>query len=595
MSTYKEDWEKLETIFEKNQKEFSKEFSDPNKGERKEWDEIFEIRNYISQKNVYDLKKISLLNDNGGLEDFLNHHKQAYRDKLLSFIRFCNELLENEDKFEDFQANLFGINPTANTIKRLYEKIIIEKQLPKYDEFEKIHKKTNGQFLYELLGLKQTDNKYDRGVFLNYVDSKESFEDEFSGIEWKAFKQFKLVFKDDQTKENYDKYYQFLLCKTILRTLLINSKPVVLGCYKVPELNIREITSKNEETVKTLIKEFCREVKLICEPINDIDWAKYNIDERGDYKKQLDHKIKELKALQEQSELIFNKLNIDTTRFLSSNDLSIIEAQKKEFEKCNTLKFIENELGEIDKIFDLLKSTRQKIANIQGMCRKTQEFIKREFDIALAKYTPENVNKNVRGVLSFVDSQFEKVQNKYDDFVNKYDEKSVEREKNRFNTLKNDFDEIIEKIITKLKSILQKQSITRGFVMLQIGLLGVLLGKPAAYSDNWGLVLYWLNASALTGYIIFIIRQFNKYKQIEFILKNLGENDSDNCSKGRLSLRIFVAFVFYGLVQYSIMMNSRYIFLYFLGFLFCVATAKKKTSDGKATMATMLINIIKKI
>ena len=437
--------------FDKNPKEFSNEFPDSSGEERNEWKEIAEILNFISQKNAYDRKITSLLYDNGGLEDFFVYHtKNEFSFKLRDFILFSRNLLENEDDFEEYQAKLFEIKPTAAIIKRLYKDKIVE--LLQYDEFEKTNKRAYGNYLPELLGLKNNElDTYDISILNDCIKNRELFfryapQKQRNENNWKIFKKLKPVFIDKKTKENYDRYYRFLCCKSLLRNILIQSKTdeykgeeVELEWYKHVELAIRDITLENENKIADLIQEFCEKVGLLCTPISDVDWERYNNDERGDYKAQLDAKIKELEELKAKAIPLLDKINTETTDFLSLNGLSYFKSRKEALEKCKTAEFIKKELKEISNIFDSLETTLQKIVSAQIECRTVQEFVKKSINEAIAKYNQDSVNKNVRGVLDYVKSQFDKAQSKYNDFIYKYGDKYFSREQKRFKVLEEEF------------------------------------------------------------------------------------------------------------------------------------------------------------
>ena len=96
--------------------------------------------------------------------------------ELKNFSSMCEiYYTKDEDTFELFQATLQNKKPLDNSIiQRIYEKVI--SLLPEFADFDEIHKKTNGNTLYELFGFEpNTQDRYSRIALKTLAEDENEF------------------------------------------------------------------------------------------------------------------------------------------------------------------------------------------------------------------------------------------------------------------------------------------------------------------------------------------------------------------------------------------------------------------------------------
>lgn len=124
--------------------------------------------------------------------------------ELKNFASLCEiYYTKDKDTFEAFQAVMQNKTPLdSSIILRLYIKIF--GSLQNTAEYEEIHKKTNGNTLYQLFGFEPDSYIYTRITLKTKLDKEEFSKDAFLNTKGKLedLMLFANILKDDQSKKN---------------------------------------------------------------------------------------------------------------------------------------------------------------------------------------------------------------------------------------------------------------------------------------------------------------------------------------------------------------------------------------------------------
>jgi len=459
-----------------------------------------------------------------------------FQAELKSFSSNCEiYYTQDEDKFDAFQAVMQNKTPLdASIILRLYEKIF--GSLQNTVEYEEIHKKTNGNTLYQLFGFEPDSTVYkinklrvlleDKGEFSKDVISKKG--------KWEDLKLFANVLKDQQSKDNYDAYYRFLRCKKILKGVHSCHKNLVSKNYieTVGELEKYKICQNSGEAAQ-LLTGFCTEIGLQCIPITAEQFAEQEKRIEG-LRKRIEEKVNQLKDRQKNIESSLNGMEKEMDTLLSDIDSeiskmsSILKTLKNSteaiYKESHKLKVLEQQVADLQKL-------KRKIKEVESSCNETKKNIAKEVKNADDKQE-EITFDNVQAILNEVNDK-EKIINKlFADFTNKYNKEIKTDVQEGFRNAKSKFYNTEREITTNRETLKnrakvlnteinqQNKPITARFIIIQIILL--LLGSIIFLISNSGLtvpdwfskivsIIFYLNIILLILYIIFVCKQFRNY------------------------------------------------------------------------------------
>jgi hypothetical protein len=471
---------------------------------------------------------------------------------LKDFASMCEiYYTKDEDIFESFQAVMQNKKPfDVSIIQQIYEKEI--GKLPEYVAFDEIHKKTNGYSLYELFNFEPD------AIRLRILKSLIEDEGEFkksqlkSKGKWQDLKLFANILKDEQSKENYDAYYRFLICKQILKGVNRRNRNLVSKNYIdiVGELEHYKIC-ENSKQAECLIVDFCTEIGLICKPITAEEYAEHERRLKSK-RQQIESKLKELKAVHENIKSSLSEINKNIEPFLLLMESSIKDMEKKTMQKKNETDSKYNEetkIKELDGFLEKLKKLSAESETIQESYIRTNSLIDevvRDAENKESEVTIDNVNE----VLSYVSSKDTVIKKYYDDFITEYNGKYKKDGtlKFQFNSLTSEFDKKIEEIDkdretvgSKLEKNLRKydKPLTMLFIWLQISLL------VFHFLFHWGWVGFYSNIVLFIVYVLGESYQFNKYNLAvkEMMIHNSNKTKEIRKRQILLHLIIFILVV----------------------------------------------------
>ena len=550
---------------------------------------------FVNENNKYETSYNTLRNhwQNGGFEpaemkeyaEEIRTNRKCFRtaegqlyNALGEFADSCDFLYTtDEDTFDAFQAVIQNKTPLdSSIILQLYEKIF--GSLQNTAEYEEIHKKTNGNSLYQFFGFEPDSTVYTINNLKAKLESEEDFNrDGYISKKgsWKDLKLFANVLKNKQSKENYDAYYRFLRCKTILKDVYKQKKSLVSYKYLevVSEL-VKYNICNNGEQAKIVIGYFCDEIGLtwkfttpekVKEDEERIRGIRIRIEEKVNLLKVRQKEIEsslsgigyEINTLLKEIDSEINKMSSATKTLKSSS-----EAIYKEEDK---LKVLEQQVADLQKL-------KQEIKEIENSRNETKKNIAKEIKNADDKQE-EITFDNVQTILNEVTAKEGVINKLLADFTNKYNKEIKTDVQEGFRNVKSKFYNTEREIIKnredvndksqnkqkKLKKDLEKQSfsITGSFIGLQIGIFLVFLFvRNVIEISNVEFVFFSLNTIGFVLYIILVSRQFNKYNQV---VETINEN-SDKKEKYHFSSRLikniiwasifFVSLQFFVLIKY---------------------------------------------
>jgi len=472
----------------------------------------------------------------------------------------------------------------GDMIKQIYEERI--EKLPEFEEFEKIHNKTNGKSLYELFSFEP--KTWEVEALQSFANSESEFKKSKIKGEWEYFTHFAKVFEYESTKDNYDKYYRFLLCKKNLEDIQKNGKSVKLTRYRNTVKQLTDSESvKNSEQAEKLICSFCKEIGLQCEPISEKDYKIY-LSEQESKVKTIEIKVEELKKIQNETESYWNSERSKIEDFMSSVNAQIIKkgTQKQEIEGYAISKdysVLKENTKDLNNIFDEIKNFKQEIEKFYNSRLDIVNSIEKEVSEAENLYnnakTTKDPDEDVNFVYNTVGSKYEIVKDKYNKFTNQNNwniEKSyIEKKKTDFENQNNIFDnkvkdreQIENSIHNDLKGIIKHQN--KPITKIFIGVQGVLLlGLSLFFSsidilfftayDIWKWIIFSINSIFLICYVYLVIKEFNIYNKAVDKLNCYWTKKVDCRPTSKLILSIALACLIFVFVQLCILTFSTWV------------------------------------
>ena len=556
-----------------------------NKGNGKEQEDIDKLLDYAKNKNFDATTESKEILFTIGLKKWFDYHRgnKPGGNELLEFSRLCTDyLFTDKEVFKAFQIELRRIK----TIRQLYEDNI--GKLPDFSEFEKIHKKTNGKSIYELFGFEPEDEELDT---LKDISNKEPYftKSVYSRKgKFEIFSLFANVFIDTQTKENYDEYYRFLKCRTILEGIQGDNKPVIDKRYRNAEeaiINLKLKSIKDDFQVKNLIVAFCVEIGLRCEPKTEDEFKKTYEKRKEEIRLKIEELVSKLIEDKNQGERNLDADKDKLNKFLSLIDSSLndIETRKNKIENStNPIYEEQSKKQELNKIFSEIEILKQKIEGLVRLCSDTKKFIENNVDDA--KKIHNNINEDIiEKQLDDIETIQNEITKKHREFNTKYSTEYIKngqdllgdltgcwskdklsgkfykKEKEIYDARETKDKEISNKIIgLRDEKDKQNKPLTKRFVWIQI-LLGIVffaVYMPLYSAQKLELSFFGLNAIGFIIYVVLASIQFNKYNEATKAL-NKYKNEIYR-SKGNLIGNIILACIFFMLLQLSFLIGYYY-------------------------------------
>ena len=472
----------------------------------------------------------------------------------------------DDDTFEAFQAIMQNKTPLdGSIILRLYEKIFAS--LQNTAEYEEIHKKTNGTNLYQLFGFEPDSTIYTINKLKVLLEDEGEFNKDgyiSKKGKWKDLKFFANVLKDKQSKENYDTYYRFLMCKTILRGVLRRNKNLVSYKYLevVSELEKYKICN-NSEQAKIVIGSFCDEIGLTWK-FTTPEIVKKDEDRIRGLRIRIEEKVNQLKTRKKEleSSLSGRGNEIDTLQKDIDSEINKMSSAIKTLKSSSKAIYKEDDKFEVleQQVADLQK-LKKKIKEVESFRDETQKNIAKEVKNADNKQE-EITFDNVQAILNEVTAKEGVINKLFNEFIGKYNNEIIKVVQDGFRNAKSRFyntereinaeREQVKKKISEARKNLNKYTkpITKWFVRLQIGLflLNFLL--------HWECIYFSLNLTFFIWYIIGVSRQFNKYNQAVFALKDISTEKVKYHSKAKFIWSITWVALFFVSVQIWLFHND---------------------------------------
>jgi len=488
--------------------------------------------------------------------------------ELKKFASLCEiYYTKDEDTFEAFQAVMQNKTPLdGNIIMRLYEKTF--GSLLNTAEYEEIHKKTNGNTLYQLFGFESDSHIYTRINLKTKLDKEEFGKDAFLSRngKWEDLKLFANVLKDDPSKEKYDAYYRFLMCKKILKDVYRQNKSLVSYKYLevVSKLEKYKICNNSEEA-KIVIGSFCDEIGLTWK-FTTPEKVKEDEDRIRGLRIRIEEKVNQLKTRQKEFESSLSGIGneIDTLQKDVDSEInkmsSVIKTLKSSseaiYEEEDKLKVLEQQIADLQKL-------KQKIKEVESFRDETQKNIAKEVKNADNKQE-EITFDNVQAILNEVTAKEGEINKLFNEFIGKYNNEIIKVVQEGFRNAKSKFyntereinaeRERVKKKISEARTNLKKYTkpITKRFVWIQILLLitFVVIYIPLFTDKKLEFVFFCLNAVGFIGYVIYVSWQFNKYNQVVETINESPNKKEEYRSPAKLIGNIIWACIFFVLVQF---------------------------------------------
>jgi len=488
-------------------------------------------KNFWHNKSYFELTETEFIESIKKLRKKFDTKERELSSNLGEFAACCAFFFtKDEDIFEAFQAVMQNKTPLdSSIILRLYEKTF--GTLQNTADYDEIHKKTNGNTLYELFSFEPDTYTFSRLKTL--ANNEDVFRNHPLGDKgkWDDLTLFALVLKDEQSKEKYDAYYRFLMCKKILKDVYRQYKSLVSYKYleivsKLEKYNICE----NSKQAEKLLVPFCTEIRLKCLPTTDEKVAE---DEKRteSKRKRIEEIVNQLKVKQKELESSLKGIGNDIDNLFSSIDSLITDMSVKIRNIKNTSKAIykeDDKIKELDRYIADLQKLETKIREVESSRLDTSSFIAKEVKNADDKQK-EITSDNVIDIFNDVNSKDAVIWKRYKEFIDKYNnEKTVKTQltelKSRFSNKEKEINAGREKISGEgeiLNDHLRKyhKPITRRFIGFQLILLIIINLYSPVFPNlikQYFSIFFYLNMVGFVIYIVLVCRQFEKFnKSIE--------------------------------------------------------------------------------
>jgi hypothetical protein len=534
------------------------------------------------------------------IKRYLKTNDKDLNTALKKFSSYCEiYYIQDEDKFEAFQAIMQNKKPLDNSIiQRIYVKEF--GNLPEFTYFDEIHKKTNGNTIYELFNFEP--DTFTFRVLRTIVNDKDEFRKHplSKKGKWEDFNLFANILKDEKIRETYDSYYRFLRCKKIFKVVHRRNKNLVSKDYidVVGELEKYQIC-EDSKRAEDLIIRFCKEIGLTCIPTTSQQVAED--ERRTEYtRKRIEETINQLKKKQKELESSLYGIGKETDSLFSSIDTSISEMSATIKNIKNNSEAIYNEedkIKELEKYVDDLQKLKQKIKDVENSRNETSKFIEREVKDADDKQN-EITFHSVNNIFSDVSSKDAVIRKRYNEFIDKYNDEIIMNVQPRFTESKSRFynkekeikaerERIKKKISEERKNL--KKPITKIYVWIQIILLITffVIYIPLFSANKLEFVFFCLNAMGFIGYIILSSKQFIKYNKIVETI-NEGSNKKEKYrSTAKLIGNIIWACIFFVSVQFCFLI-MKYIDFSMRSFSSSSSSSSPSFSSGRPTFFILL-------
>jgi len=453
--------------------------------------------------------------------------------ELKSFSSMCEiYYTKDEDTFDAFQAVMQNKTPLdSSIIWRIYEKTFCT--LQDYTEYDTIHKNTNGNTIYELFSFEPDTYKF--RILKTLVDDKDEFRKYplSNRGKWEDLHVFTDIFKDEQSKENYDAYYRFLRCKKILKEVHRRNKNLVSKNYLdiVGELEKYNICENSKQAEKLLVP-FCSEIGLKCIPITAEEVAEHERRTEST-RKRIEEIVNQLKTKQKELESSLKGIGDDIDSLFSSIDSLITDMTVKIKNIKNTSEVIykeDDKIKELEGYIANLQKLKQMVKEVESSCLDTSTVIAKEVKNADDKQN-EITFDNVNDIFNEVSSKDAVIRKRYKEFIDKYNNEIITKKvqaqvtesNSRFYNKENEINAVRERIKKRISHL--NKPITRNFVLVQAALLFAFFFiyvpiTPSTISpEKSSVVFFGLNSIGLICYIYFVIKQFNEYNQEQFKIR----------------------------------------------------------------------------
>lgn len=498
--------------------------------------------------------------------------------ELKSFASMCEiYYTKDNDTFDAFQATLQNKKPLdASIIQRIYEKEI--GKLPESITFDEIHKKTNGNSLYELFSFEPDTFAFrilkplveDRNEFRKHPLNKKG--------KWEDFTLFANILKDENSKENYDAYYRFLRCKKILKGIFRRNKSVVSKAYidTAGELEQYKICEDSKQAER-LIVSFCAEIGLTCKPITAQAYAEQETRIEA-IRKRIEESVNKLKEKQKDIESSLTNIGNEIDSLSSSIDSEINKMSaiiKNLTGSSETIYKEDDKIKELGKEVTELQKLNPKIKQVDSSRTDTKNIIAKEVKNADDKQE-EITFDNVNEIYNYVDSQNAVIQKCFNEFLGNYNNEIKKNVQQSFNDSRSEFynkekeikdeREKVKKRLAdekeSLKESLNKnlkkyaKPITGRFIFFQIGLLITAVIILAKESNEKFQIIVYVNAFIFLLYIILVSRQFAKYNEAVENKMRITNDKIKYRSKTKLIVKIIWACIFFIIVQFVLLLSQ---------------------------------------
>ena len=356
------------------------------------------------------------------------------------------------------------------------------------------------------------------------------------------------------------------MCKKILKDVYRQNKSLVSYKYLdvVSELLKYKICN-NGEQAKIVIGSFCDEIGLTWK-FTTPEKVKEDEDRIRAIRIRIEEKVNQLKAGKKELESSLDRigkvmktllLDIDSEINKMSSAIKTLKSSSEAiYKEEDNLKVLGQQVADLQKL-------RRKIEEVKSSCNETQKNIAKEVENAEQK---EITLDNVQVILNEVTTKEGVINKLFNEFIGKYNNEIIKVVQDGFRNAKSRFynteseinaeREQIKDKISKEKKQLTKP-ITRNFVLSQVGLLIVFffiyvpfISQSTANLEKSALKFFCLNSIGLVCYIYLVIKQFNKYNQMQF---ELLKEKEDYRSDGNLISSIIFACISFAFFQFILL------------------------------------------
>jgi hypothetical protein len=484
--------------------------------------------------------------------------------ELKNFASMCEiYYTKDDDTFEAFQATLQNKKPLdSSIIQRIYENRI--GNLPETAVFDEIHKKTNGNSLYELFCFEP--DTYQLRILKALVEDKNEFSKSLLKLKgkWEDFYLFATVLSNEQSKEKYDAYYRFLRCKKILKAIHRRNKNVEYESYINTVGELVKYSCKNSGQAEHLIVDFCAAIGLTCKPITSEQFENYKKWLESN-RKQIENVLNQLNVKQKELDDSLSSIANNIDDFLYSVRTSINSKAKQIKEKKSNTNHLYKEEGMIRIMDDILSEFNKlylELEKIRSSCSDAKTFIAKEVTDAVNKDRSITAD-NIVEVFNYVSFKEAVIIERYNKFIKIYNNVVIKNVQSHYNKLESEFANTIanmtqnrEQIAVKLKWEFltgNKHHTIKFFLIMPLEYFSLFLCKLDNFNMNLFITLFILiNSIIFVCYVNLAIKDFNKNNNLaKFLNENMNESYKYR-NKAVVIGKIILSFIFCLLTSVSV-------------------------------------------